>query len=544
MNQLIIFLLAFSIPLSAQEDLEEMIDDVEEIVEDTGDLIEDTAEKIEDDLEELLEDDKGIQFESDFDGADQWEPEDGTVTDEIIFYKDHVIPANDISYDNIRIIGGDLIVDGTVKGKITLIGGDASLNETAVLDGQIVVVGGNVQKHGNAVINGKIIESNLQEGLLYRETDPEENIQGTSDFELEKRSERARKSWIHPEIPTFVYNRNEGMLLNFFNKRWDRRSRSSFRITSSFGVRLKSDHTPDYAGRLTMERTFGLNRNITVFGSGFKESQTDDTYRLPLNENSWASVLGRQDFFDRWDEIGWEAGLGFDLSRLKVKASYGEASHDSISVADIWSVFEKNRVLRPNVPVTHLDKAKTTEITAAFRTKDFSPLRNGLALYAKTEWYDTGAKNTDKINRSLAMAIANLEIAEGIILRARLMGGSSSGPLLSHREFGVGGLGSVSAHPYKVQTGDHFAQGNFEFIITPEFTDSGWQVKLFADGGHAWNKSEYGFDLNKIKASAVTSFGIGIGRGDEDDLDWMINIAQPMNEGGPLQTTVRFNYNF
>lgn len=478
------------------------------------------------------------------DEDNDWDTEDQAVTDEIIFYKDHIIPSGEISYDNIRIIGGDLIVDGAVKGKITLIGGDVRLNESSVLDGQIVVVGGNVQKHKNAVINGKIIESNLQEGLLYRETDPEENIQGSSDFELENRSERARKSWIHPEAPTFVYNRNEGLLLNVYHKRWDRRSLSSFRITSSFGVRMKPDHTPDYAGKLTMERTFGINRNITVFGSGYKEAQTDDSYRLPLNENSWASVLGRQDFYDRWDETGWEAGIGLDISRLKIKAQYGEASHDSISTADIWSLFEKNRTLRHNIPMSRLDKVKTSEVIVAFRTKDYNPFKNGLALYVQSEWYDTGAKNSDKINRTLAMGIANLEIAEGIILRTRLMGGSSSGALLSYRNFGVGGLGSVSAHPYKVQTGDHFAQGNFEFIITPEFTDSGWQIKLFADGGHAWNKSEYGFDLNKIKASAVTSFGIGIGRGDEDDLDWMINIAQPMNEGGPLQTTVRFNYNF
>ena len=194
--------------------------------------------------------------------------------------------------------------------------------------------------------------------------------------------------------------------------------------------------------------------------------------------------------------------------------------------------------------MSRLDKVKTSEVIVALRTKDYNPFKNGLALYVQSEWYDTGANNSDKINRTLAMGIANLEIAEGIILRTRLMGGSSSGALLSYRNFGVGGLGSVSAHPYKVQTGDHFAQGNFEFIITPEFTDSGWQIKLFADGGHAWNKSEYGYEFDKIKSSAVTSFGIGIGRGDDDDLDWMINISQPMNEGGLLQTTLRWNYNF
>ena len=539
MKQMILLTLILSIPLSAQDNVDEVIEEVEEIIEDA-------VEEIEVELEALNDNGHKNHSESERYNEDQWKSEDETITDEIIFYKDHVIPSGDVSYDYIRIIGGDLIVDGTVKGKITLIGGDVKLNETAVLDGQIVVVGGNVQKHTNTVINGKIIESNLKEGLLYRETDSEEDIQGTTNFELEERSDRAKQSWIHPEAPTFVYNRNEGVLLNYFHKRWDRRTLSSFRVTSSFGVRLKPNHTPDYSQRLTMEKTFGLNRNITVFGSGFKESQTDDAYRLPLNENTLASILGRQDFYDRWDETGWEAGFGVDISRLKIKAAYSEASQDSISVADIWSVFEKNRILRDNIPVTHLDKVKTTEVTAAFRTKDYNPLKNGLALFGQSEWYDTGDKSEGRINRTLAMGIANLEIAEGIIFRTRMMGGTSAGTLLAHRYFGVGGLGSVSAHPFKAQMGDQFVQGNFEFIVTPEFTDSGWQVKLFADAGHAWMKTNYGFDLEKIKSSAITSFGIGIGIGIGDiyDLDWMINISQPMNEGGVLQTTVRCNYNF
>lgn len=511
------------------------------------DEIEDVREKgeeIREEAEELRDDKDEYHSESDWDNEDQWKSEDKTVTDEIIFYKDHVIAPGEVSYDNIRIIGGDLIVDGTVKGKITLIGGDVKLNATSVLDGQIVVLGGNVQKHGNAVINGKIIESNLKEGLLYRETDPEENIQGTSDFELEERSERAKHSWVHPKVSTIIYNRNEGLLFTPFNFRWDRRSLSSFRISTSLGVRLKPNHTPDFAGRITLEKTFGLNRNLSIFTRGFRQSRTDDAYRLPLTENTWASILGRQDFYDRWDETGWEAGLGIDISRLKIKAAYSEASHDSISVADIWSLFEKNRILRNNLPVTRLDKVKKSEITAAFRTNNYNPLHTSLALFGQSEWVETNIDTGRQVNRIVAFGIMNLEIADGIVFRTRLMGGTSSGTLLSHRYFGVGGLGSVGAHPYKIQTGDQFVQGNLELIITPEFTDSGWLVKLFFDGGHAWMKADYGFDFDQVKSSAVTSAGIGIGRGDYDDLSWTINIAKPMNAGGEIETTLRFNYNF
>lgn len=536
MKKLILFTLVLSIPILAQDKVKDPEAEVDVTEDIRGDI---EAEIGNNSIDEYEYEESEIPMVK-IAKTEQKE----TITDEIIFYKDHVIGPDELSYDNIRIIGGDLIVDGTIKGKITLIGGDVRLNSTAVVDGQIVVVGGNVQKDGGAVINGKIIESNLQEGLLYRETDPEDNIQGTSDFELEERSERARRSWIHPKVSTFIYNRNEGLLFTPFNFRWDRRSLSSFRISTSLGVRLKPDHTPDYTGRITLEKTFGLNRNITLFTSGFRQSRTDDAYRLSLTENTWASFLGRQDFYDRWDETGWEAGLGLDIYRLKIKASYGEASHDSISTADIWSLFEKNRILRDNLPVTQLDKVKRSEVSAAFRTGNYNPLHSGVALYAQSEMYETSADNGKQVYRTMAFGILNLEIAEGIVLRTRLIGGTSKGDLLSHRYFGVGGVGSVSAHPYKIQSGDQFVQGNFELIVTPEFTDSGWLLKLFADGGHAWMKSNYGFDLDKIKPAAITSAGIGIGRGDYEDLSWTINIAKPMNEGGEVETTFRLNYNF
>ncbi len=86
---------------------------------------------------EFQNDNSEYREEPNHDEDNDWDTEDQAVTDEIIFYKDHIIPSGEISYDNIRIIGGDLIVDGVVKGKITLIGGDVRLNESAVLDGQI-----------------------------------------------------------------------------------------------------------------------------------------------------------------------------------------------------------------------------------------------------------------------------------------------------------------------------------------------------------------------------------------------------------------------
>lgn len=488
------------------------------------------------------------------------EPPPEVATDEIIFRRDHTIPAGMVAGENMRIIGGDLTVNGTVKGKITLIGGNAYLSSGAVIDGQIIVIGGVVQKEDGVTINGKIIESNLAQGLIYRETDREANIQGSTDFGLDRRSDRARRSWIHPEESIFIYNRNEGLLFTPFNRRWDRRALSNFRLSWSLGVRLNRGITPALVGRATLEKGFFNNRNLSLYASGFRESRSDDTYRLPRSENSWAAFLSRQDFYDRWDETGWEVGLGLDFTLVKLKLGLVAARQDSLPLVNLWSLFDKERILRTNlsIPARNLGYY---HLTLAFRTPAYHPLANGLALLLQAELYQgprdsAGVLNMDRdqlIRRNLGMAILNWEFSPGLVFRTRLMAGSSQNGLEPHRYFAVGGLGSVNAHPYKVQRGELLAQANLELILTPEFTDSGWIVILFADAGNAWMKADYRFEYDRMVENGISAAGIGIGRGeayqafnisDKDYLNWSLNIAKPLDRRDQYQTTLRINLNF
>jgi hypothetical protein len=474
-------------------------------------------------------------------------------TDEIIFREDVLVDSGQVSTVSMRIIGGNLTVYGTVNGKITLYGGDAYLKSGCTVNGEIATIGGNVYKEPDITINGKIIESNLQEGLIYRETDKESNIQGRTEFNLDQRSDRALTSWIHPKWPLVVYNRNEGFVFTPFNTRWDRHSLSSFRFSWSMGVRLHPGVRPTYIGRITLEKTFLINRNLILYSSAFKESRTDDNYRLPRKENSLAAFLARQDFYDRWEEKGWEVGLGVDFSpflRLKFRAVAAE--QDTLPLLDLYSLFQKKRKLRPGLSLKN-QTVNYYELTLGSRTPGYSPLATGLAFLFKSEFIQNEqdssslfATDFNRINRrNFGLFIANWEFSPGLVLRARLVAGSTQGTLPSHRYFGVGGLGSVSAQSYKLQQGDMLAQLNLALMITPEFIGDDWLVTLFADGGHAWMKDDYSFDFDRIKKAGISSIGIGIGDTEYDqDLDWMINIAKPLDRSGPYETTLRINYSF
>ncbi len=469
--------------------------------------------------------------------------DDPVQTEEVKFFGDYLIGSEQVNYDKVRIVGGDLTISGRAEGQYTVIGGNVIIKDGAIINGRIVAIGGTVHRSQAAQINGRIIETNLSQGLSYKETFDESGqneLEGDTDFELKERSWYARKSWIHPKRQWFAYNRNEGLLITPFNFRWDRRSLSNLRLNLSAGWRFSQD---DFAGRLTVE-TYLINRRIILFGSAFKEARTDDYYRLPELENSLAGILARQDFYDRWDETGYAYGVGLDLSWIRLMASYNNVEQDSISVDHkLWSVFNDSRGLRDN-PLITPGNVESIRLSFAFRPKNFNAFKSGVSLYATAE-QTLSTDIGDNYQRLLAMATMGIRLTPGVILRNRVLAGYSSGDLPEFRYFSVGGLGSISGYPFKLQQGDHFAQINTEVIFTGEFLDGDWALILFADGGNAWQHSDYTLgDINSIISNGKSSAGIGFTPTDDDDIDLRFNIARPLDGTDYWETTLRINLNF
>ncbi|MFH1852703.1 MAG: hypothetical protein ABIA75_10190 [Candidatus Neomarinimicrobiota bacterium] len=457
-------------------------------------------------------------------------------TDEIKFFGDYIIEDGVTNYDKVRIVGGDLTVFGTIEGQFTVIGGDIFIKQTAVVNGRIVAIGGTVTTAPGARVNGRIIETNISRGLSYKDThDGKTDVKGESNFSLEERSWYSKKSWVHPKTSVVIYNRNEGLLLTPFNYCWDRRSLSNLRLNLSAGYRFSQK---EVAGRVTLE-SYLLARHLILFGSAFQESRTDDFYRLPEMENSLAAVLGRQDFYDRWNELGYEGGFGLDLPWIRLKASYVAVDQDSISIdKNVWTVFNDNRELRPNLPVLP-GKVESMRLTFAFKPHSFDEFEPGLALYLTGE-QTLKSDAYPEFQRIMGMAILGVRVADGVVLRTRLTGGTATGTLPAFRYFGVGGLGSVAAYPYKLQAGDQFAQVNAEFVFTPDFLDSDMSLILFADGANAWMRSEYDLtDINSMIENGISAVGLGIGFD-----EFRINFARPTDGSDYWESTIRINFNF
>jgi len=468
-------------------------------------------------------------------------------TNEIRLYTDVTIDSSEIITNNIRILGGGLTVYGTVESQITVIGGDVHILSSAIIDGKIVAIGGDVQTDKDAQINGKIVEASLDQGLIYRETFTDSSESGEKDFGISTFSQHQSDGWVHPKPTVFQYNRNEGLRFVPLNWNWDHRNESLIRLSFSLGYRFSSS---EFIGRTTLESSLLKNRSATIFASGFKMVRTDDEFRLPEKENSWAGFLGRQDFYDRWDETGFEAGFGLDFSYLKVKGKFVRATQSEIPVnQDLWSFTNESNALRNNLFMdsTNLD-VDYLEGIAAFRTASYSPLKSGFAILSEVDM--TLKKNdstlADPSLRLIHIAMANWEVSKGVVLRNRLILGMGSESLPFYRQFGIGGLGSVSAHGYKSQLGNHMTQINTELVFTEKFTDNWFMVKLFYDGGMAYNSPDL-MDMKPISERSNTllqSAGIGFGWEDGDKLKMGFNFAKQLGSNSPIESTVRLNFNF
>lgn len=475
-----------------------------------------------------------------------------SISDTFTFRENVTIDSGKVSRLNMRIIGGDLIVHGTMDGKASLFGGDVILKSGSILNGEIITIGGNVFRETNITINGKIIENNLSEGLIYRETIKDNTLQGEVEFGSFKESV-SQKSWIHPKRHPFKYNRNEGLVFVPFNELWDRRGLSSLRFSWYAGVRFRTGFLPDYIGRATFEKKLFQKNDFILFSSFFKESRTDDGYRLPKEENGWANFLARQDFYDRWDESGWEIGFGYSiLKTIQIKTRIVSASQDSLPNWDMISLFEKKRRLRPSYS---LDPQINNylEISVIAKTQDYHPLHDGAALYFQSEYIQSESDSSTvfsmdyskAIRRNLALLVMNWEFSEGLVFRTRFMAGSGSEAMQSHRLFGVGGLGSIDGQPYKLQEGNQMALLNLALYLTPEFTDGNWLLSFNLNGGRAWNNSSWGTRwISTTPKSAISSVGIGIGKGNSRKFNWMVNISKPLDYDGAYQTVIRFNHIF
>jgi len=206
---------------------------------------------------------------------------------EIRLYSNVTIDSSQVSVNTIRILGGSLNVYGTVEGQITVVGGDIYIFPSAIVNGTIISIGGEVHRDPSSQITGKIIEAGMDQGLIYRETSSD-STRSIKDNQEKSDFFQRKDVWYHTEPGIIAYNRNEGLRFTPLYWNWARGNQSRIRLRFSFGYRFGSK---ELIGRTTLDAIFFNKQHVTLFTSGFKTSMTDDEWRLPEFENTWADRI-------------------------------------------------------------------------------------------------------------------------------------------------------------------------------------------------------------------------------------------------------------
>ena len=442
------------------------------------------------------------EIESDVEETKKWVNTGDNVTK---IFNDYEIDEGEHVTGNLKIIGGDLTVKGTVSGEITVIGGDINILSTAVINGRIVSIGGNIEKDPNAKIKGEIVQLGVDQFSISREEKEGE------DGEIEEKDTDSGTAIPSPSISEpykedgwMRYNRAEGFYLQG-NKHIQSDYVPGLALFAGVG---RSFHIPGWRGTLGFEQ-FILNNSLQFFIEGYDRSHTDDTWRISDKENSMAAFFIHQDFLDWYRTTGYRVGAELHLPwNLNLNATYVEEEQDTMPTVVNWSMFGGDKVFRNGFDIT-----PGTEHTAAYGFSIGTPYSwmdsEQLSWYInaiRTESQDGSDFTYEKDQLQLQTYIPfkedlgfHFNILTGNILDTTNLG--------KQHKFFIGGIGSLRGYDWKSMTGTQFLSTTVEIV----FDD----VSVFYDRGITSEISAGAlFDsqlIEKYNDSGFESVGLSLG---------------------------------
>lgn len=332
---------------------------------------------------------------------------------------------------------------------------------------------------------------------------------------------------------------------------------------STFWLDARYSATYDYAPDLEMGFGYGweserVNFEATLeqpllrgreLGIGF--SFTDGTgYEnqsgVGALENTLAALLFKHDFNDYYDIVAYEP---FVIVRMPasstLKASYAYEDYDSLTTQTNWSVFDAGRTeFRPNPPLfllsdpAGLGGAGTLQAFRLDVVHDTRRARNVGTVGTYLRGFLEFGEGDFSYRRWIGEGRAYMRLGPPVHLAARFRAGGRFGneAMPSQKMFYVGGLGTVNAHEFRSQVGDHELLGNVEYSLL--FGGLNYGLTFLYDVGTAWNSTTTGLD----ETTLLQAVGVALKSSNDD---FRVQVAKPVGAvDGDVETLVRIERTF
>jgi hypothetical protein len=428
-----------------------------------------------------------------------------------------IIESGDKIYSNANAINGDFIVEGEIKGSLTVINGSLILHNGSKVDGKIILINSDMYAESSAKY------SDIGCGEIERYDEPyneySEDRQYSYNFSPPPFKIPGTDITNNGEVR---YNRVEGLYLGMnVPKKYYWSGKKTYSIYG-FGGYGFANHS--WGGGINFDTWVG-NEFRTEFGidvHNFIDSK--DNWLISPEENSIAAFLIHEDFKDYYRKKGFSIHLAQYLDKnLRLRVDYVSNDYNSVERNTNWSLFRKDIMFREN-PMIDSGRIKSVVFSVDHITvygKDYNP--EGWNISSQYEV----AKGDYEFNRFSVDVRRYQKVSDDLRINARFVLGSSEKHLPLQRAFELGGLGTIPSVRFKEDIGNRMILGNVELLIRihevedffPLSIFHGNDLILFYDAGQVENanyedKVWEGFEkfsFSKIKHDLGAALGFGRG---------------------------------
>jgi len=384
---------------------------------------------------------------------------------------DLLVHARDTIFSDLAVLGGELLVDGLVAGRVLAINGDVVVRGGGRLAGSLIVIGGGLRTPGGGVVEG--------DARIY--TDPVRMDREGERLVVRDESEDEAwyRRWMSPRansgselrlVTTRTYNRVEGLPLLLGPR--IKLAYSWGRVTiDAMGILRSADRfelrSENLGHQLRAEVEVGGERGFRLGGRLDDVVDPVEDWHLADSEIGIASFILHRDFRDYFSRHGSAVtAAAFMGDNIDLSIRWSDEEWGSREARDPWSLLRDNQSWRPNPGMDrgrfHLMRAEARYDTRNDRRDPWSGWfvtgayeygSGWISRYASTT---QGIRNVNPTGRTvydrlfLDVRRYNRVSAEAQLNVRLVVGGWLSGDDLPlQRRFSLGGAGSLPGYDFR-----------------------------------------------------------------------------------------------
>lgn len=310
--------------------------------------------------------------------------------------------------------------------------------------------------------------------------------------------------------------------------------------------------------QIGVEKPIGKKLRI---GADFHSiTNTEDSWRSGLSENSISSVVAGYDFHDYFKVEGLSLYGSLRLFRnTYLGASYNNDLFSSLDAVTAYNIYGEGNIYRLNPAIdSDFDEInhQSIGISANLNPKMYNQTRNlSTSLTLRGEIGNlTESSNQFLFNKYIIQSKSVMRLDRTTSFKWRVMGGAITGNAPDFKQFALGGIGTMRATNYKSLQGNAMVLSNAELIFGRNsdfdlgFIElDGFYISVFMDSG--WSEFNNELVNSTDPTLALQNFSIsklshnaGIGFGSDA---FRVEFAKPISDSGGFSAFwIRLNPTF